>query len=159
MNKMPAGNLLAVVLLVSLLAFGCAPQSNGDRPATYDVTGIVTHNGQPVEGATVSFQPTGTGTAAIGKTDASGKYTLTTFASGDGALPGEYQVKIVKLDVKIAETVDEDSEGYEAPAEGETVAAPENLLPESYADPATSGLTATVTEDESQNTFDFALEG
>ncbi len=156
MKKMVLGELLGAVLLVSLLALGCA-QPGTDRPATYVVTGTVTQDGQPVGGATIGFQPTGGSTGAVGKTDADGKYTLTTFASGDGALPGEYQVKIVKYDIETTEAVDEDSEAYVAPNEDEEVPAPENLLPPNFADPATSGLTATVTEDASQNVFDFTL--
>ena len=158
MNKMALGNLLGVVLLVSLLGLGCAAQQGGDRPTTCPVTGTVTHNGQPVDGANVVFQLVGGSGSAIGKTDAGGKYTLTTFVSGDGAEPGEYQVKIEKYKVETGSAVDESSPDYVAPAENEVVAEPENLLPAIYADPATSGLKATVSEG-GENTFDFALEG
>jgi len=158
MNKMAWGNLLAVVLLASVLAFGCG-QQGADRPKTVPVTGTVTHGGAPVEGATVAFQSASGARGAVGVTDAGGKYTLTTFESGDGAVPGAYQVKIFKYKVASSEAVvDEDSEDYVSPTEDEGEAEAENLLPAKYADPTTSGLTATVTEG-GDNTFDFPLEG
>ena len=156
MNKMALGNLLGVVLFVSLLGLGCTGQQDADRPTTCPVTGTVTHNGQPVEGANVAFQSASG--SAIGVTDAAGKYTLTTFVSGDGAEPGEYQVKIEKYKVEAGTAVDESSPDYVAPTENEESAAPENLLPAIYADPATSGFKATVSEG-GENNFDFALKG
>jgi hypothetical protein len=111
-----------------------------------------------VEGATVTFKLAGGSRSAIGVTDAGGKYTLTTFASGDGAEPGEYQVTIVKYNIKASSAVDESSNDYKPPAEDEEQAALKNLLPETYADQATSGLKATVSEG-GNNTFDFPLEG
>ena len=161
MNKMALGNLLAVALLGSVLGLGCGDQQGADRPSTCPVTGTVTHNGQPVDGATVAFQSAGGSRGAVGVTDAGGKYTLTTFESGDGAVPGEYQVKIFKYKVESSEAVaDQDSDDYVPPAEGEgeEAAEAENLLPPIYADPTTSGLTATVSE-SGANTFDFPLEG
>jgi hypothetical protein len=159
MNKLSGGNLLAVVLLGSLLVLGCAGQPGADHPATYAVTGTVTHNGQPVEGATVAFQAAAGSGGAIGVTDAGGKYALTTFKSGDGAVPGEYKVKVFKYKSQASAAVDESSEDYVAPTENEQTAGSENLLPAKYADPATSGFTATVSEDASKNVFDLTLEG
>jgi len=159
MRKTALGNLLAVVLLGSVLALGCGGQQDAGRPKTVPVTGTVTHNGEPVEGATVAFQASGGSQSAIGVTDAGGKYTLTTFESGDGAVPGAYQVKIFKYKVETGPAAaGEDSDNYVPPAEGEEAAEAENLLPAQYADPTTSGLTATVGE-SGDNTFDFPLEG
>ena len=173
MNKMALGDLLAVVLLVSLLGLGCG-QQGADRPSTCPVTGTVTHNGQPVDGATVAFQLADGSRGAIGVTDAGGKYTLTTFESGDGAVPGEYQVRIFKYKVETgsaAAAADEDNVDYVPPVEdedegeedeedeeGDEAAQAENLLPSIYADPATSNLKATVSE-SGDNTFDFPLSG
>jgi len=159
---MDLGNLLAVVLLASVLGLGCGGQQGADRPSACPVTGTVTHNGQPVEGATVAFQAASGSRGAVGVTDAAGKYTLTTYESGDGAVPGAYQVTIFKYKVEAgAAAVDESSPDYDAVAlaEGEEQAAgPENLLPAKYADPTTSDVTATVSEG-GDNTFDFPLEG
>ena len=159
MKNMFLRNSLGALLFGSLLTLGCAQSQGPERPDTYPVSGTVTHNGEPVEGATVSFQSATGANSAVGTTDATGKYTLTTFAAGDGAVPGDYKIKVVKFD-KPAQTkvVDESSENYVAPIEGQGNAPPKNLLPQTYADATKSGLTATVTEDANQ-VFDFALEG
>lgn len=162
----PLSRSLVVVLGVAcLLAAGCG-KSAGEK--TYPVTGVVTYNGTPVEGAVVTFAPTGGGQGAVGTTDASGKYSLTTRKKDDGALPGEYLVTIVKYDRPPTQSGGQASAqgGDEYPpdyAEQEYQQArqvipsqPKNLLPAKYANPQTSGLKATVTT-SGPNNFDFAL--
>lgn len=159
------------VLLAMGIALGLGCPQTAEGPATYAVTGTVTQGGQPVEGATVTFVPTSGGESASGITDASGNYTLATFKAGDGAVPGQYGVKIVKYEG--AETQasaggggPEGAEGtgpempsdYEGAAESSEEASA-NLLPSQYESPDSSGLTATVTNDPSKNVFDFDLEG
>ncbi len=157
------GTFTLLVICLSL-GLGCAP-AGPDRPDTFSVTGTVTHNGEAVEGAAVTFAPDGTGHAASGTTDASGKYTLTTFKADDGAVAGQYGVKIIKTEGGADAGGDAGFEPVEpggAPAlddqgaEGAEDAGPKQLLPEKYADPSTSGFTAAVVE--GSNTFDFALE-
>ncbi len=81
------GPALAGVL--ALAATGC-----GSGLVT--VTGKVTLDGQPVEGAVVVFQgENGGGNPAAGQTDSEGVFQLGTFRSGDGAFPGEYKVLII----------------------------------------------------------------
>lgn len=137
---------------------------------TVPVTGTVTQSGQPVEGARVTFSPEGTGHAAAGVTDASGKFTLTSVTTGDGAVPGQYQVTITKYETETdaiapgetdmdaiyaaAEEAGEDISGMGGRNEPE---GPKNLLPTKYESPATSGLTAAVSAD-GQNDFSFDLE-
>jgi hypothetical protein len=153
-----------VVLLGACLAIGC-PKSGPARPKTYPVTGKVTLNGEAVEGATVSFQAAKN--SASGTTDANGIYKLTTFAAGDGAVPGQYKVAITKFEGgapsggaaagSSGSASGELPADYKAPEEGGAQpAAPKNVLPSKYADANASGLTATVTE--GQNTAkDFEL--
>ncbi|MCH5373930.1 MAG: carboxypeptidase-like regulatory domain-containing protein, partial [Planctomycetes bacterium] len=57
------------------------------------VTGIVTLDGEPLEGAKVIFQPK-KGQPAAGITDGKGRYSLTTLENHDGAVPGQYRVII-----------------------------------------------------------------
>ena len=147
----------AVVLLGLIVAVGCAPPET-ERPATESVSGTVTLGGDPVEGAIVTFVPAGAeGESAVGKTDAGGKYTLTTWESGDGAMAGDYTVKIVKF-----ESAAVDESGIEADDEGAFIPTTEDsgqqtsALPEKYSNPGTSELKATVAA--GANTFDFALE-
>jgi len=118
---------------------------------------VVTYNGEPVEGATVTFMATSEGgRGAMGTTDASGKYSLLTFVAGDGAIPGSYKVKIAK---KAGGGGFEATEGAGGmlvpPAGGPPTVKPKDELPAKYADDSTSGLTAEVKV--GNNTFDFEL--
>jgi hypothetical protein len=87
-KRCPRLGLLLPALL--LAAAGCGGQG---RPVK--VEGVVTLDGQPLSGATVTFAPAEGGRPASGRTDADGSFRLTTFRSDDGALPGEYKVIIV----------------------------------------------------------------
>jgi hypothetical protein len=80
---------------------------------------------------------------------------MTTFADspGDGAIPGEYTVTVQKT-AGADEGVVGDAEESDVSEEEE--AAPEDLLPATYADKTTSGLTATVPEGGKD--FVFELE-
>ena len=80
------GIFLAGGLLASC---GCGP----GRPATTRVSGRVTYQGKPVTEGRIVFQPEH-GRPAMGTLDADGRYTLTTFDAGDGALLGHHRVTI-----------------------------------------------------------------
>lgn len=155
--------------LTALLAMsGCGGASSiGAVP----VTGTVTLDGQPVEGAAVTFAPQEKGRAAAGVTDASGKFVLMTERPKDGAVPGAYRVGITKYERSVnriapgetdidaiyaaAEAAGEDISGTGARRGNEKV--PNNLLPERYKDPQSSPLNAQVTED-GENDFTFDLQ-
>jgi hypothetical protein len=77
--------------LVLLASVGC-DTSTPQHP----VTGTVTYQGKPVEGANVQFIPSGEGMPGNGVTDASGKFTLAT-AGKPGAPAGDYKVTVVKV--------------------------------------------------------------
>lgn len=152
-----------VMFLISVL--GCGQPTDPNRPKTYPVSGTVTQAGQPVEGANVVFQLADGSRGAVGVTDASGKYTLMTFSAGDGAVAGDHKVAITKYDRpaitpksdgSIADTGDEpeEEETGRRPADDSE---PKSLLPEKYANPERSGLTATVSE-SGENKFDFTLD-
>lgn len=84
-------------LAVAVISSGCG---GGNTPVA--VKGIVTLDGKPVAGATVSFLPEGeTGHPANGWTDKEGAFRLTTFVKGDGAFPGSYRVVVGKLEPKV----------------------------------------------------------
>lgn len=81
----------SVVCLCWLLAAGC---SSG-RPS-YEMTpvsGAVTFDGKPIEGANVVFHSE-TGPSATGTTDSSGQFSLATRNYGEGIPPGDYLVQI-----------------------------------------------------------------
>ncbi len=95
--------------------------------------------------------------SASGRTDASGRFQLTTLQSGDGALCGAYKVAISKIQVENPMTADEAREWFEkngGPPEPGNV---KNELPEDYKDAESSGLTAEVT-DGGANDFAFDLK-
>lgn len=146
---------------------GCGEGSN--NPKTAKVTGKVTLDGQPLEGAIVMFAPEGgAGNAASGTTDASGTYSLTTFVRDDGAVPGSYQVSVTKAPegsggaaagvtdedaaYKAAEAAGEDLSGTKGAPSGEV----KSPVPIKYTNPGTSGLTAKVADGQ-DNVVDLAL--
>ena len=154
-------SILAVLNLCLLVALaGCA---GPDFPETYKVTGTVTQGGKPVEGALVTFNPTDGQKVAIGSTNADGEFKLSTFNPSDGAQPGGYQVTVTKFSAPptgsappLAPGVIADgdiTESYAPPKanEGAGSKSNKNLLPEKYASGATSGLIATVAENDNNN--------
>src|SRR6266481_2084761 len=78
--------LCAVILTTA----GC-----GGLSKPIKVKGIVTLDGKPLPGATVTFTPLAEGHVASGRTDQDGSFRLTTFQTDDGALAGSYKVVVV----------------------------------------------------------------
>lgn len=80
-----------VVPSLALLAAGCSG-SAGTAP-TAVAAGSVMLGGQPIADVNVTFTPNA-GRSATGRTDAAGRFTLSTFAEGDGAVPGSHRVTL-----------------------------------------------------------------
>lgn len=143
----PRGLVLSFILLM----LGCSShgqdQWTAKRPKTYPVEGVVLHNGKPVDGATVVFNSTAENRAAFGVTDSAGRFSLTTFNQGDGAVAGPQQVRVSKVKTE-SSNVNPDL-AVEPPKET-------HLLPIKYADFKTSGLVADV-KPEGKNHFEFKL--
>ena len=125
-------------LTLSLISFAQGCSSNRIQQPTYPVSGVVTYEGKPLVGATVVFHPIDKSNfkwdeLPQGVTDASGKYTLFTYASDDGAPASKY-----KVGVALFQPPDEDG--------GDQVKRVKNAvqIPLKYADVETSGLTATI---------------
>jgi len=60
------------------------------------VRGHVTYKGKPVPNADVTFSPEAAGgQPAAGRTDANGRFSLSTATKGEGALVGKYRVHII----------------------------------------------------------------
>ncbi len=154
-RTIPRWAVVVTLLWISLGALGCGGSNRRDGPVTYPVSGAVMLGGQELEGATVNFQGADGSRSAVGVTDGRGRYELTTFTAGDGAVSGEYRVTITKYEIPPeAFTADDDDDGPVPGGGQETL--PKNVLPERYANAQTSGLTATVVE--GSNTFDFQIE-
>lgn len=142
---------VAMIALACVMLPACKPVPEHQR-GTVPVSGTVTLGGSPVPGATVSFVAAKEGRSASAITDANGRYSLTTFRRGDGALPGDYTVAISKYEVVTGGATGKDY----VPVQGE-VPEPKSELPKRYAQPGKSGLKATVTSDAKANVFDFSL--
>lgn len=152
-------------LLVGLVCFAGCGSDDGHRK----VTGKVTMNGEPVDGAALMFYAQdSTGEGGGGKTDASGNYSITAPSAVKGGLfPGEYKVTIAKY----SEVVDEDQQAFESGEitydelqERKAAKGPygkaevgELLTPAQYSNTNATPLTVTVTDDPKQNVFDFDL--
>lgn len=142
---------LSACTLLVIQIVGCGGgEPADDRPDRTPVSGKVTYNGTPVEGAMVTFKPAAAdGRGATGRTDAEGNYSLGTFEGGDGAIPGSYSVTITKIKVEAASvTVSEDDPNYDGGASADQEPAePKNELPAKYADATSSALEATIGEE------------
>lgn len=143
------------VVVCLLFVFGCAKEEPPpDVPELIPVSGTVTLDGKPVEGAVVLFIPTGsTNFSALGATDAEGKYKLQTRTGQqlrDGVPAGEYRVAVSRM-VK--------PDGSPLPPDPSTppamVGAREQIAPE-FSLPGQSRLKARVAQ--GSNTFDFDVK-
>jgi hypothetical protein len=95
-------------LLIATSA-GCS-RSTSSGPAsdvrkTAPVQGTVTLNDKPVTGGVVTFSPIATGAGAVhagkaasGEIKEDGTYSLSTYSTGDGAIPGPHKVSVGAVD-------------------------------------------------------------
>lgn len=155
----PAVRVVSLVMLAVLpLAGGCSRYREDEWskqwPQRVPAGGMVEFEGKPVEDATVVFVTISVDGkkeyAALGQTNAAGKFRLTTFRPKDGAIPGKHLVGIEKFAAVPTKPI----KGL-APEDQPTSA--RNVLPEKYRVYRTSGLEAEVTE-KGQNEFVFRLD-
>jgi len=158
---------LSILGLVALVALSGCSKGSGSFAT---VSGVVTHNGTPVEGAKVTFHSTveGGGSKAMAYsalTDSTGKYLIASVAKDPGLPPGMYKVTIVKyeggkMNAAPPEGMDQGqidamiSDGL-GTAKG---VGPVNLLPAVYATLATSKLSVTLETGPNKN-VNFDLKG
>jgi hypothetical protein len=80
---------LTLVVFVLIALSGC-----GDgRPNRVPVSGTVLIDGQPLTRGYVKFVPAN-GRPSVGTIGEAGKFTLTCFDGGDGAIPGTHRVQV-----------------------------------------------------------------
>lgn len=155
--------LSSLCLFVALIfVSGCG---EGGGATTVKVKGVVMAGGKAVDGAVITFYSKSGGEAASGRTDAEGKFQLTTRKPNDGAVPGDYIVTVAKSGGETEAVSYDPSKGgamspdyikqmqNAAKAKKEPV---KGSLPAKYASIKDSGLVRTVTE-SGPNEFDFDL--
>jgi hypothetical protein len=144
------------------LAAGCS----GGNVSYATVSGVVTFNGNPVDGAKVTFHSTAevdgkSGGAFSSLTDSSGKYLIATSGKNPGIPAGVYKVTVTKYDGKLPATEGMDAGQTEAMLSdggGASKGGPTNLLPKEFATTATSKLSATLDAGKNEN-VNFGLKG
>ncbi len=152
--------LICSIWVLSLSGCGGSPEVPG-RPQTTPVTITVTQGGEAVVGATVTFVPQATENAHAGSaiTDDEGKAQPRTFEQGDGLVPGDYVVTVIKTDAPAQTgTASEEDADYQPPQPGQTNAKPKNLLPPLYADRSSSPLKATIPQTDEEQELTFTLD-
>jgi hypothetical protein len=154
---------------VCLLALVAAAGCSGGQFAT--VSGTITHNGVPVDGARVEFHGTtetegGKKDIFVTSTDSSGNYVIAGVAKNPGIPPGMYKVVVTKynvpggvvqpqegIDVGQIEAMISDSGG-----KGAGKGIPVNLLPKEYSTVGTTKLSVTLEQGKNEGK-DFNLTG
>jgi hypothetical protein len=120
-----------VLIGVGLVAMGLSSCGKDGRKPTFPVSGQVLQGNKPVANATVILHPveeSGPDTVKPhGRTQADGTFTLTTYDGDDGAPAGDYRVTV---------------ELWLASPRGDE--GPSNRLPARFAQPGSSGLSASV---------------
>ena len=138
----------AVALAVVGLA-GCAGP-DADRKPVFPVEGRLTHRGEPMAGAMVTFHPLGDpdprALRSQATADKDGRYRLTTYVTGDGAPAGEHAVTVYWPGKRGKPKPGEDEESQDLPPD---------RLGKAYTLPAATRLRAAVREQP--NTIDFTL--
>ncbi|MEK6262823.1 MAG: carboxypeptidase-like regulatory domain-containing protein [Planctomycetota bacterium] len=128
--------------LILIAGCGAADKSAAKRPKTFPSSGSVKLNGQPVTGATVVFAPdpggTPTSVAALAMTDSDGNFSLQAYPPLKGAVPGKYKVTVTKVEPPPSAPTGPNA--HEAPPPPP----PKALIPEKFADVASSGLIAEI---------------
>lgn len=158
--------------LLSFLTLGClvvsalgCGQSSG--PNVQYVHGVITLDGAPIEGATVSFSPEdANGIGASGMTQSDGSFTLNAQAAkpGAGTVAGKYAVTVSKVEMPEFPNIDTDDPRY-GTAEQEKLeqeanqAKPKVIVPEKYNTPESSPLHAEVVSGTNEFKFELISKG
>jgi hypothetical protein len=167
------------VYSLTLAAGGLLFLSGCGGSALPSVTGTVTLDGQPLDGAQVVFGPDGPGgQVATAVTDSSGRFRMGTYKPEDGVRPGKYRVTITKTAEALEPTPyfgDVMAQKFAAKSEGERKDAGKQVrqdvkqmqaeqkaaaknrrpTPPVYQDPAKTPLTADV---PAQREYKFELK-
>jgi hypothetical protein len=127
--------------VICLLAGLASLAGCGDGlPKRVPVSGVVLIDGQPATSGTVEFAPVSGGRVAAGDIGSDGRFTMTTFKTGDGCTLGDHKVTINSY---------KDFPGNTR----------HWLLPKKYAIPGTSPLQISVQESTDSAKFELSWNG
>jgi len=152
MNRFFCFLLVSLVSVAVISSIGCSPNK------ACKVTGVITLNGEPVEGVNISFVPKteGQGDLASAISGSDGSYELRTLSGEilNGTTPGTYAVVLRK-----SEVVWDGKSWMTPPGGGEPVKSTtlNELLPKQYTNSLSTPFSAVV-EKEKENKFDFNIE-
>lgn len=142
-NSFPRSVLTLGFVLTSAWVVAVAGCSSEDewtakRPKVHSASGLVKLDGKPLDDATVIYHSQSHALSAQGTTDKAGRFTLTTFDSGDGAVEGKHKVVITKR------TYEKRKTKYDSAEEKSVALIPKELLPSRYALPTTTNVEVEV---------------
>lgn len=85
-------HFMFALLIAGGFCAGCG--SSETLPATSSVAGKITCQGKTLGTGTVMFFPVAGGKHAVGMIGQDGSYSLSTYKTGDGAVPGKHKVVV-----------------------------------------------------------------
>jgi hypothetical protein len=127
--------VVAYTLLIASGLAGCKRSRLDELPLRFPVQGKIFVGDKPAEGAVIAFHPVkkaeGPSSTSRGTADSQGKFSLTTYVSGDGAPEGEYIVTVYWPE----RPLNPNGEGHDLPVD---------KLRGKFANPAASKLRARI---------------
>ena len=150
-----------LLISASVLLAGCGNVDDG-LPRTVEASGIVTCDGEPLEGGAIVVMQDDGKYFARGISDNRGRFSLDAFETKSGAVPGKYKMTISKTVTVDKATPTVTPKGLDDDQEHAAEGDPEranaswvNDLPNKYSNPTTSGLEVTIPE---EGTSDLKIE-
>lgn len=138
----------ALLLAAVTILVGCGQELPDYHQDLVSVSGNVTFDNNPVEGAIVTFvAKSGPSRTSSATTNAQGEYSMATPPAGDGVLPGSYDVVISKLVMPDGSPIPPDTAPMDVGAE--------ELLPHRYSSFASPSLNAEVSGEGGSFTFEL----
>jgi hypothetical protein len=144
--KIPVRRLANLLFVLFFAAISGCGEEGAHLEKVVPVSGTLTFQGQPLEHYQVTFLPSDGRRAAVGLTDAAGKFTMGTNAKDDGAPPGSHKVAFVFVGPQSDDT------STQVPIDDPALMPqPKIKIPDKYANPDTSGYTQNVPDEGIQD--------